>query len=294
MTQETRAGISASMHSRSVGNIVVRSISDGLLPVALSVVTGLPVGEVERLTGVSEADSAHLPVNVFVLSVDGKHALIDAGTGPSISPSTGKLFERLVEIGLTPGDISFILMTHLHPDHVGGLVDCEGCAIYENADIHVSTEEAAFWLGCPHANVSERSARNAAFARRALAPYRERLRLIGAGECLPGVNAVPLPGHTPGHVGWMVASAGAQLLIWGDVVHFAVLQAAHPDASLLFDVDPAQARATRKSILARAAREKLSIAGAHVGYPGFAAVRRKSGAYGLEPLRALASRGGVL
>ena len=120
-------------------------------------------------------------------------------------------------------------------------------------------------------------------AQAACAPYRRRMRVVREGEALPGVSAVALAGHTPGHTGWLVHSRDDSVLIWGDVVHLAAVQVPHPEAALVFDVDPDAARATRARIFDRVAAERLRVAGAHLDFPGFGHIVRHGAGYRFEP-----------
>ena len=144
--------------------------------------------------------------------------------------------------------------------------------------------EAAFWLDRDEASgANERIRRNIAKARVTTAPYRARMRTVRDGEALPGVSAVLLAGHTPGHTGWLIQSRGERLLIWGDLVHLASIQVPRPDAALVFDVDPQAACATRRRMFDRVAADKLKVAGAHLDFPGFGAIVRKGTGFAFEP-----------
>ena len=121
-------------------------------------------------------------------------------------------------------------------------------------------------------------------AREQMAPYRDRLRTFaGAGEIFPGVTAMPLHGHTPGHTGYMIASGRESLLIWGDIVHVPEIQVPRPEVTIEFDTDPAAAAATRRRVFDMVATDRLLIAGMHVHYPGFAHVVRSGASYALIP-----------
>jgi glyoxylase-like metal-dependent hydrolase (beta-lactamase superfamily II) len=105
---------------------------------------------------------------------------------------------------------------------------------------------------------------------------------VREGEAMSGISAVALPGHTPGHTGWLIASGKESLLIWGDLVRLASVQVARPDTGLVFDVDPQQACATRRRAFDRVAADKLMVAGAHMAFPGFGTIVRKGAGFAFE------------
>ena len=267
-----------------IGDIVVTALSDGPFPATLDSFIDFPRAEAERLTGARPGDPLFLPVNAYLLKLGGRHALIDTGCGPTMSPALGQLPRVLAALGVPPAAIDTVLLTHIHPDHALGLLDADGGAVFPNAELVVHEAEAAFWLNRDAgAGASERIRRNIAKGQAACAPYRGRLRAVGAGDALPGVEAVALPGHTPGHTGWLVQSGGDAVLIWGDVVHLPAVQVPRPDAALVFDVDPAQARATRLATFDRVAADRLRVAGAHLAFPGFGFIARRGAGYAFEP-----------
>ncbi|MGF6696059.1 glyoxylase-like metal-dependent hydrolase (beta-lactamase superfamily II) [Paraburkholderia sp. MM5496-R1] len=111
--------------------------------------------------------------------------------------------------------------------------------------------------------------------------YRDKLRTFDEGEVLPGIRAMPLPGHTDGHSGYLLESHDQGLLVWGDIVHFPHIQIKRPDVSIAFDQDPSLAATTRSRLLDLVSSEGLLIAGMHLGELGFARIKRTSGSYGL-------------
>src|SRR5919201_1065688 len=115
------------------------------------------------------------------------------------------------------------------------------------------------------------------------AVYPNAERTVREGEAMAGVASVALPGHTPGHTGWLIASGKESLLIWGDLVHLASLQVARPDTGLVFDVDPQAACATRLRTFDRVAADKLKVAGAHMDFPGFGTIVRRGSGFAFEP-----------
>jgi len=265
-----------------IGDIEVAALSDGVLAAPLDVVLDMDKAEAERLTG--RTHTVPISVNAFLLKLGSKWALVDAGSGNTMGPTLGKLPDSLRAHGVAPEKIETIFLTHLHPDHSNGLVDDAGQAIYPNAEIVLHQTEARFWLDRdPASGENERIRRNIAKAAVTTAPYRKRMRPVGEGEAVPGVSAVLLAGHTPGHTGWLIQSGKDGMLIWGDVVHLAAIQVPRPDTGLIYDVDPRAACATRRRMFDRAAADKLRVGGAHLDFPGFGFIVRNGTGFGFEP-----------
>jgi glyoxylase-like metal-dependent hydrolase (beta-lactamase superfamily II) len=272
-------------HRRQIGDITVTALSDGVLAAPLDVVLGVERTEIERLAGRKPGEPLPIAVNAFLLERAGRWALVDTGSGNSMGPTLGKLPQNLRALGVAPERIETIFLTHLHPDHSNGLVDDAGNAIYPNAQVILHETEAAFWLDRDEASgATERIRRNIAKTKVTTAPYRERMRTVRDGDGVPGISALLLAGHTPGHTGWLIQSGKDSLLIWGDLVHLAAIQIARPDTGLVYDVDPQAACATRRRMFDRVAADKLAVAGAHLDFPGFGTIVRKGAGFAFEPI----------
>jgi len=270
--------------TRNIGGIEVTALSDGPFPASLDALIDIEPGEVERLTGLAPGAPLVLPVNAYLVRLGAKRALIDTGCGTTMGAALGQVPNNLRVLGVAPESIDYVLLTHIHPDHALGLIDANGRAMFPHAELIVHDDEAAFWLNRDaDSGASERIRRNIGKSQAACAPYRERLRVVRDGEALPGVSALALPGHTPGHTGWLVHSSDDAVLIWGDVVHIPAVQVPRPEAALVFDVDPEAARTTRRRIFDRAATERLRVAGAHLPFPGFGHIMRHGASYRFEP-----------
>jgi glyoxylase-like metal-dependent hydrolase (beta-lactamase superfamily II) len=267
-----------------IGEIEITPISDGPFPAPLDSFVEFERAEVERLTGRRIDETVILPVNSYLLKLGAKWALVDTGCGPTMGPQLGQVPKNLRALGVNPEAIDYVLLTHIHPDHALGLSDAAGNAIFPNAELIVHEEEADFWLHHdPRERADDRIQRNRAKGQRATSPYRERMRTVVGGEVLPGVSAVLLAGHTPGHTGWHVHSGSDGVLIWGDIVHFPAVQVPRPDAALVFDSDPQAARDTRRHTFDRVAADRLRVAGAHLDFPGFGYIVRQGATYRFEP-----------
>src|SRR5437016_314235 len=260
------------MSTRQVGEFTVTAVSDGVLYSNHDVILGVPREESAKLTGIAYGQPLPLNVNSFLIRHRGKLILSDAGTGQGLQPvqkNLGKLPENLRALGAPPEAIDIIMLTHLHSDHSLGLLDEQGKAVFPKAELFIHEMEAAFWLDrALQPGDSERIVGNSNKQRATLAPYQGRIRRIKDGEVLPGITAMLRPGHTPGHTNWLIQSGGERILIWGDIVHLAAVQLPRPDATLVFDVNPDVARATRRAVLEWVAAERVRVAGAHLPAPG--------------------------
>lgn len=278
--------INSGLHHVQIGDVAVTALNDGQFDADIAWVNGIPAAEGEALLRDSfRVLPPRITVSCFLLQTGGKRVLVDAGAGGAFGHVLGHAGERLAALGIAPESIDTVLVTHAHVDHVHGLLNAEGGARYPNAEIVINAAETGFWLNKDvQAQAPESAQEYFGIAQRSLAPYSERLRLIHDGQdVLPGVTAKHLPGHTPGHTGYMIASGDASLLIWGDVVHLPGIQFARPEAAMAFDIDADLGRASRARALDMVASDRLLLAGMHLDFPTFGHVRRSGAAYAFEP-----------
>jgi glyoxylase-like metal-dependent hydrolase (beta-lactamase superfamily II) len=167
--------------------------------------------------------------------------------------------------GIEPAEIDTVVITHAHPVHVGGTLDDEGKPVYANARYFISKDEWKFWTS--EIAMAKAPVRHVAIARKYLGAVQDRLSLLSHEfEILPGIDAIPAPGHTPGHMVVRVSSGGEQLLYISDTA-LHPLHLEHPDWTPIYDIIPEKAAASRRRILDRAAEEKVLVIGQH--FPPF-------------------------
>ncbi|QDG94646.1 MBL fold metallo-hydrolase (plasmid) [Rhizobium sp. NIBRBAC000502774] len=268
--------------TQKVGDLTITAVSDGYLHASFDFLANIDPADAARMQENAEiTDQTSIHINCYLVRSGGRTILIDAGAG-GFKQWGGRLKTNLLLVGIQPSEIDAILLTHAHPDHVGGLMDASGEAVFPNAELVAHHREVAFWQDDGNlSRAPDRARGNFLVARQAFDGYRDRLRTFEGGEVLPGVTAMPLPGHTAGHTGYRLDSGGKSLLIWGDIVHFPEIQIPRPDVSIAFDQDAHLAAETRTRLLDLANSERLLIAGMHLGKPGFAQVERIGGYYGI-------------
>ncbi|WP_158741925.1 MBL fold metallo-hydrolase [Acidisphaera sp. L21] len=275
------------VHHRRIGDVLVTALSDGFLEGSLAVLQNISQEDAAALLVASfRPVPRRTSVNCFLIRSAGRVALIDCGCADSMQPTAGKLFDNLAAAGVDPAAIDTVFLTHMHPDHSNALADASGAARFPAAELRMHERELAYWNDdAEAARVAETKQGVAYFpsAQAQMAPYRGKIRTFQDGEVFPGVTAVPLPGHTPGHTGYRVGSGSDSLLIWGDIAHVPEVQVPRPEVTILFDVDPAQAQTTRRAILASVTATRQLVAGMHLHFPGYAHVREEHGAYRIVP-----------
>ena len=210
-------------------------------------------------------NSAPATVTAFALKQGDTVILMDAGYG-SAGPVLGALVPTMAKAGVTPDMVSLVLLTHMHPDHIGGLITKEGARVFPKAKVMVSAPEAAFWLGTEPTQEKKVAFELAAKVKAAYGD--DFLTPFAFGDTVaPGVTALDASGHTPGHTAYLVESEGQSVLVVGDLLHAAALQFPEPSISSTYDMDPEKAAATRIKFLTMAAEKNLPMAGMHLPFP---------------------------
>lgn len=265
---------------RQIGDFQITALSDGTMSASLELLSGIENADanaIQKSAGIAEPGEIH--INCYLIRGRGRVILVDAGAGP-LNTAGGQLIASLAAAGVSPDDVDTVLLTHCHPDHIGGLLDPEKQPVFKHTEIMLHPLEAQYWQDDEKLSMAnERGQRNFRLARQTLHAYAQKLRFFNGDKIAGAILPVGLPGHTPGHTGFQIDADGQCLLIWGDIVHYPHIQSAHPEVSILFDADPAQAEETRKNIMGKAASKKMLIAGMHLGQSGFARILRAGNGY---------------
>lgn len=254
------------VYSFTIGDAKVTALSDGTMPMDLHrMLQGITPGEIDQLLGEAFlVNPIQPPINCYAIELGGRTILIDAGMGELFGPGNGgRLAEALRIAGIRPEAVDDVLLTHIHPDHVGHLA-VAGRMVFPNAFVHAGKGDLDL-------SVTPSADPFAAKVAALLKPYRDagRLRPFDRdGEIVPGITAQLRPGHSPGSAVFRLSSKGQELVVIGDIIHVAQVQLPRPEATFRLDHDPAMARADREDALRRFAAEKTLIASPHINFPG--------------------------
>ena len=279
----------AGYYRLKIGKVDVIAVSDGG---AAFDVLGVVAKEKQEAAAQIMAKSlvkspVFVSVNAYVILLGGRTIMIDAGTGELFGVKLGKLPDSLRAAGIPPESITDILVTHIHPDHTGGL-SVGGNKLYPNATVHVNQKELDFWT-------------DKSVGEKAIGPTKEFFGHVaatvgpyissgavqtfeGEAQMFPGISSIPAYGHTPGHTFYILEDGGQKIVFMGDTIHVQDAQFEDPSITVAFDVDPKQAAATRVKAFADAAQNEYYIALDHMYFPGVGRVMKENAGYRWLPV----------
>lgn len=267
-----------------LGGYTLTVINDGtsrLADPAGGFVRNAPAEQVRAALQAAFLPTSHYDVtfNLTVLETGSETILFDTGTGGLLAPTAGRMWANLAAAGINPAQVTRIIFTHFHADHISGLVTREGATRFPNAELVAPAPEWAFWT-------SERAPQQArALVASRFAPYQGRVRQVPTDADLgSGIQAISTPGHTPGHCSYAIESGQARLIVLGDLTNAPVFNLNHPGWHIAYDQDPVLAEATRRAFFDRAVAERALLIGYHWPFPAIGRVRRQDDGYALVPI----------
>lgn len=275
-----------------VGDFEVIVLSDGINKRVLDQQLQLLQGDQEKIKDILARaypdGQIETTVNSYLINTGSKLVLIDTGNGKMGSPTMGNVIQHLHVAGYKPEQIDEVYLTHMHGDHVGGLVSGPE-RVFPNATVYVSKREAEYWLNDNNRNEAPIDVRRTFQAvKTATTPYMiaGKFKTFDDNTSLSsGISVKALSGHTPGHTAYFVESKGNILVLCGDILHVAAVQFADPSVTILYDSDQTEAARTRQQFLAEAAENNWLIGGAHFTFPGLGYVQiNEDGGYNFMPL----------
>lgn len=231
----------------------------------------------------TETNYSH--TNHLVISLGDATVLVDVGSGNRFLPTAGRLMENLESAGIDPADITHVVITHAHPDHIWGVRDDFDEAVIPDAGYYIGAIERDFWMQDGLANsVPAEMQQFVVGAQNSIqVDGAEWITTRGEQEIVPGVRVIETPGHTLGHLAVVVESEGNQLIALGDSMNHGWMSFAHPEWYSGFDMDGAQTVTTRKRLLDMAATDKMAVLGYHFPFPGVGHVMKDADAYRFVP-----------
>jgi glyoxylase-like metal-dependent hydrolase (beta-lactamase superfamily II) len=277
-------------YSFRLGEFTITALSDGTVPQDLhKVLTNTNSTEIDRLLNRSFlANPVEASINAFLIDTGDKQVLVDTGAGELFgSLGGGKLQGALQTAGYTPDEIDTILITHIHTDHSGGLV-VGGQMMFPNATVYAGKPDVDLWLNPANEKRSREDQRRFfSEAVKTVKPYLDARKLkpfSGKTTILPGITALPTPGHTPGHSFYRVESKGESIEFWGDILHFGSVQFPKPEITVVYDFDSKAAAAQRATQFIDAAKSRQLVAAAHLPFPGVGHIRAADRGYTWVPV----------
>jgi glyoxylase-like metal-dependent hydrolase (beta-lactamase superfamily II) len=262
-----------------VGQFEVTALFDGALQLDTKRLINLRQSEIKKMLArsYSGTEKMQTAVNAYLINTGQHLVLVDAGGGSLYGAQLGHVLANMKAAGVDPDQVDTIVLTHMHGDHIAGLIDSDNDAVFSNATVFVEENESSYWLSEKNEAASPAAwKRIFDAAKKTAAPYIKNgtWKTFSVGSpIVPGISTIPARGHTPGHTIVTVESNGQRLLIIGDLVHNHAVQFTLPHVAFDFDVNPKQAVETRRAVLKVLAKSKELAAGSHLPFPGMGHVR---------------------
>jgi len=278
-----------------LGDFEVTALSDGTLglPVTNLLTNTTPEKVKKALARADLTDPLETSVNAYLINTGDKLVLVDTGAGVLFGPTLGTLLANLKASGYQPEQVDEIYITHMHGDHVGGLMSGDKLA-FPNAVVRADKHDADYWLSKANMDAAPKDAKDFFLgAMSSINPYAAAGKFKpfdGNTDLVPGVRAIASRGHTPGHTTYVVESKGNKLVLWGDLMHVAAVQFPNPAVTIQFDTDSKSAAKERAKAFADAAKHGYWVGAAHLPFPGVGHLRSEGSGYAWLPANYTALR----
>jgi len=261
----------------ALGELEITALSDGTIDLDAVALLAEPATTTTRALARDFAKNpVETSVTAFLVNTGSRLVLVDTGAGVLFGPTLGKLLANLRAAGYTPDQVDDVILSHLHPDHVGGLLE-HGAPAFTHATIHAARRDVDFWLSKANLAAAPDAAKPFFVgAAASLTPYVTAGKLVpfdADGAIVPGIVAIATPGHSAGHTSFEVESRGERLMIVGDLIHVAAVQLEQPKVTIAYDADAPAAAQARQMMFTRVARAGELVAAAHLPFPGLGHLR---------------------
>jgi glyoxylase-like metal-dependent hydrolase (beta-lactamase superfamily II) len=273
-----------------VGDIEVTAIHDGFAQRPLEgLIRNAEPAQVQQAMQEAFLSPTHLAITFtgLVINNGGRLTVIDTGNGEFGAPTSGQWQTNFRGAGFDPAQVSTVIISHFHGDHINGLRRKDGAAVFPNAEVMVPAAEWAFWMDEGQMSRAPEGMRGAfQGVHRVFDPMAKDVKQYEPGkEIVPGVTTVAAPGHTPGHTAYMISSGSGKLMMVSDITNHPALFVRNPDWAAVFDMDADQARQTRRRILDMAAAERTQLSFYHAPFPATGFIAKEGDKFRFVPMQ---------
>jgi glyoxylase-like metal-dependent hydrolase (beta-lactamase superfamily II) len=290
LAQAAATGQAPGFYRYKVGDMTVTAINDGFAQRPLEgFIRNAELSAVQAAMGAAFLSTSALSISFTTLVVQNgaQVTLLDTGNGDSGAPTSGVWMRNFRAAGFTPEQVTRVVFSHFHGDHINGLRLKDGTLTFPNAELVVPAPEWAFWMDDARMGAAPEAMRGAfANVRRVFAPVAANVKQYQPGaEVAPGITSVAAFGHTPGHCVFMISSGTGKLMFMADTTNHPALFVKNPDWSAIFDMDADVARATRRRLLDMAAAEKTQVHFYHAPFPATGFIAKAGNSYDFVPVQ---------
>jgi glyoxylase-like metal-dependent hydrolase (beta-lactamase superfamily II) len=273
-----------------IGDVTLTAINDGFGKRPLEgFVKNAELADVKKAMEQAflPADALNITFTTLAIESAGKLTLIDTGNGDSGAPTSGTWMANFKAAGFDPKNVSTVVFSHFHGDHINGFRLKNGSTVFPNAEVMVPAAEWAFWMDDAKMSAAPEGLKGAfAGVRRVFSPIAKDVKQFESGkEILPGLTAIAAPGHTPGHTTFALSSGSGKMMIMSDTTNHPALFVRNPDWSAVFDMDGPQAAATRRKLLDMVSTDKMQVAFYHAPFPATGYIAKAGNGFEMVPVQ---------